>query len=129
MTKGGVKIMLRLEGLCILFTALLVYSKLGFGWGEFALYFLVPDISLMGYLAGPKIGALSYNLAHSYIGPIILLGAGFTLMPATNCVGLIWLAHICFDRALGYGLKYAEGFGITHLGLIGNQYRNNLITK
>jgi hypothetical protein len=26
---------------------------------------------------------------------------------------MIWLAHIGFDRALGYGLKYSSGFGVT----------------
>jgi hypothetical protein len=34
-------------------------------------------------------------------------------------VGLIWCAHIGFDRALGYGLKSPEGFRFTHLGKIG----------
>jgi hypothetical protein len=34
-------------------------------------------------------------------------------------IAMIWLAHIGFDRALGYGLKYASGFGFTHLGRIG----------
>jgi hypothetical protein len=32
---------------------------------------------------------------------------------------MIWLAHIGFDRALGYGLKYVAGFASTHLGRIG----------
>jgi Domain of unknown function (DUF4260) len=32
---------------------------------------------------------------------------------------LIWLAHIGFDRALGYGLKYEVGFSFTHLGRVG----------
>jgi hypothetical protein len=29
---------------------------------------------------------------------------------------LIDLAHVGFDRMLGYGLKYGTGFGDTHLG-------------
>ena len=125
-TKGGISYLLRLEGLCVLTIALIVYAKLGFGWNTFALYFLVPDISLIGYLAGSRIGALSYNLAHSYVGSIVLLGVGFVSMPALYCVGLIWIAHIGFDRSLGYGLKYADGFGFTHLGLIGKQKRINI---
>ncbi len=125
-TKGGISYLLRLEGLCVLTIALIVYAKLGFGWNTFALYFLVPDISLIGYLAGSRIGALSYNLAHSYVGSIVLLGFGFVSMPALYCVGLIWIAHIGFDRSLGYGLKYADGFGFTHLGLIGKQKRINI---
>ncbi|MGQ7476239.1 DUF4260 family protein [Streptococcus suis] len=33
--------------------------------------------------------------------------------------GLIWLAHIGWDRAFGYGLKYESGFKHTHLGDLG----------
>ena len=36
-----------------------------------------------------------------------------------GAVALIWAAHIAVDRALGYGLKYGAGFGLTHLGRIG----------
>ena len=42
---------------------------------------------------------------------------GQTLMWA-----LIWAAHIGFDRALGYGLKYPTSFGETHLGRIGRRH-------
>ncbi len=119
-TKGIVRLILRLEGLFILITAMLAYSKLGFGWNTFALFFLTPDISLVGYLVGPRLGALGYNTAHSYIGAIVCLVAGFLLSaPMLSCAGIIWCAHIGFDRALGYGLKYSDGFGFTHLGLIG----------
>lgn len=119
-TKGAVRSILRLEGLCVLIAALLAYSKLGFGWGTFAIFFLTPDISFLGYLAGPRIGAVSYNIAHSYIGAITCLVAGFLLPePILLCAGVIWSAHVGFDRALGYGLKYSAGFGFTHLGLIG----------
>jgi hypothetical protein len=119
-TTGGVRIVLRLEGLCVLIAALIVYPKSGLGWGTFAIYFLVPDISFLGYLAGPKVGAFSYNLAHSYIGAVTCLVAGIAL-PASAflCAGIIWCAHIGFDRALGYGLKYSGGFSLTHLGRIG----------
>jgi len=95
-------------------------SCFGLGWGTFALFFLTPDLSLLGYLAGPKIGAVSYNLAHSYIGAVVCLAAGVVFpAPTILCIGLIWCAHIGFDRALGYGLKYPDGFGFTHLGRIG----------
>jgi hypothetical protein len=96
------------------------YSKFGAGWGTFAACFLLPDLSFLGYLAGPRIGAFTYNVAHSYIGPLLCTTA-FLLYPSAslNAAILIWLAHIGFDRALGYGLKYSEGFKHTHLGLIG----------
>jgi len=117
---GAVRGVLRLEGLCVLIASTLAYSKYGLGWGTFAWYFLAPDISFLGYLAGPRIGALGYNLAHSYIGAVACLTAGLIMPePAMLCAGLIWSAHIGFDRALGYGLKYSRGFGYTHLGRIG----------
>jgi hypothetical protein len=104
----------------LLIAALIAYSKLGFSWGSFALYFLVPDLSFLGYFAGPRVGAICYNLAHSYIGAIACLGTGLFLpAPTIICLGIIWCAHIGFDRALGYGLKYFDGFAFTHLGRIG----------
>lgn len=119
-TTGYVRLLLRLEGLAVLVAALFAYSRWGLGWGTFALYFLVPDVSFLGYLGGPKVGAAAYNLAHSYAGAIICLLAGLLLpAPAALGAGLIWCAHIGFDRALGYGLKYGQGFGYTHLGRIG----------
>ena len=119
-TVGAVRVVLRLEGLCVLIAASVAYSKFGLGWGTFALFFLTPDISFLGYLAGPKVGAVTYNLAHSYIGAVACIVIGFLLpAPIILCAGIIWCAHIGFDRALGYGLKYSTGFGFTHLGRIG----------
>jgi hypothetical protein len=119
-TTGAVRWILRLEGLCVLIVALLFYPKFGFSWGTFALCFLIPDLSFLGYLAGPHVGALLYNSAHSYIGAIsCLVAASFLMTPVLSCVGVIWCAHIGLDRALGYGLKYSAGFSFTHLGLIG----------
>lgn len=120
--SGGVRVLLRIEGLCVLVVSLLAYAKLGGGWGIFALFFLAPDLSFLGYLAGPRVGAVSYNVAHSIIGPLVLLAAGVLLSaPAAVTAGIIWIAHIGFDRALGYGLKYSAGFKFTHLGLIGRE--------
>lgn len=119
-TKGGVRSVLRIEGLCVLVGAAIVYAKSNFGWGTFALFFLAPDLSLIGYLVGAKVGAISYNVAHSYIGAITCVVVGMLFQsPVLQCAAIIWCAHIGFDRALGYGLKYAEGFGFTHLGRIG----------
>ena len=119
-TTGAVRWVLRLEGLVVLIAALLAYSRFGLGWGNFALFFLVPDISFFGYLAGLRVGAVSYNMAHSYIGAIVCLVTSFFFtVPILSTVGIIWCAHIGFDRALGYGLKYSAGFRFTHLGSIG----------
>lgn len=110
----------RLEGLALLALAALAYARFGQGWGLFAILFLAPDLSFAGYLAGPRVGAWAYNLAHSLIGPLLLMGAGLlAAAPLAITLSLIWLAHLGFDRALGYGLKSPEAFGVTHLGLIG----------
>ncbi|WP_415878217.1 DUF4260 domain-containing protein [Methylomonas sp. TEB] len=119
-TTGAVRVLLRLEALCVLLAACIAYAKLDLNWSTFALYFLVPDISLLGYFAGAKVGAISYNTAHSYLGAVASLVIGLTVpSSALQCAGLIWCAHIGFDRALGYGLKYPAGFDFTHLGRIG----------
>lgn len=114
------RIVLRAEGAAILIVATILYAKAGGSWWLFALLFLAPDVSLLGYLGGAGIGATVYNAAHTLIGPLLLAALGwalpaYTLLP----LALIWLAHIGFDRLLGYGLKYAAGFNFTHLGGIG----------
>jgi len=117
---GGVRTLLRLEGAVVLGVALAAYAQFGAGWGVFALWLLAPDLSLLGYLAGPRTGAALYNAAHSYVGPVLLLALGVLAgMPWAVAGSLIWLAHIGMDHALGYGLKYASGFAATHLGRIG----------
>jgi hypothetical protein len=122
--SGGVRWLLRLEGLAVAAAAAIMYEKSGFGWGVFALFFLAPDISFLGYLVGNRFGAVAYNAAHSYISALACFSAGLVLAsPALEVAGLIWCAHIGFDRALGYGLKYAAGFNFTHLGRIGRSER------
>ena len=116
---GGVKTLLRLEGLAVLSAAVFLYWHAGFSWAQFAILFLAPDVSFIGYLFGREAGAAAYNAAHSTNGALGLAVAAVALdQPAMIAVALIWLAHIGFDRALGYGLKYGAGFGFTHLGRI-----------
>ena len=118
--SGGVRTLLRLEGLALFLGMVLLYAVWGGSWLVFALLFLAPDLSFLAYLAGPRAGALVYNAAHSYLAPVALMTAGFALSsPLPLSVAMIWLAHIGIDRALGYGLKYAAGFGLTQLGRIG----------
>jgi hypothetical protein len=98
----------------------LLYAVWGGSWLVFVLLFLVPDLSFLAYLANSRTGAIVYNAAHSYMAPVALLTVGFALeWPLLLSIAMIWLAHIGIDRALGYGLKYAAGFGFTHLGRIG----------
>ena len=121
-TNGGVRTVLRLEALGVLILALAANAKWGVGWGRFALFFFVPDLSMLGYFAGPRFGAVSYNVGHSYLGGMACLALGVLLPePLFVDAAILWFAHVGFDRALGYGLKYSAGFGTTHLGLIGKK--------
>lgn len=118
--SGGVKWVLRIEGLAILLISIYGYSYREFSWVIFFVFFLAPDLSFLGYLVSSKVGAISYNFAHSLIGAALCFGLGiFYPNEILSIVGTIWLAHIGFDRALGYGLKYSKGFGYTHLGRVG----------
>ena len=117
---GGVRILLRLEGLTLFLAMVLLYATWGGSWWIFAILFLAPDLSFIAYLADIRSGAIVYNAAHSYLAPVALMTLGFAFPePLTLSIAMIWLAHIGFDRALGYGLKYSAGFGFTHLGRIG----------
>ncbi|WGR74456.1 MULTISPECIES: DUF4260 domain-containing protein [unclassified Bradyrhizobium] len=119
---GGVRLLLRLEGLTLFAGMTLLYGAWGGSWTLYLLLFLVPDLSFLAYLSDAKFGAMVYNAAHSYLAPVTLMTLGFGLAsPLTLSIALIWLAHIGVDRALGYGLKYSAGFGFTHLGRIGRQ--------
>lgn len=120
--NGGVRLLLRAEGLVVLAASAAAYAQFGAGWGWFAALFLLPDVSFLAYLAGPRWGALAYNVAHSYIGAVGLLAVGVLgASPMLLAAALVWCAHIGFDRLLGYGLKYGAGFGLTHLGRLGPQ--------
>ena len=118
--SGFPRLLLRLEGLVVLTISLYFYNELDGGWLLFALLLLAPDLSFLGYLAGPGPGSTLYNIAHSYLLPGALGVLEFMLQqPLLYSIALIWTAHIGLDRLLGYGLKYATGFHDTHLGRIG----------
>ena len=117
---GGVALALRLEGAAALAAAALAYRVLDGNWLTFALLFLVPDVSMLGYLVNRSTGAAIYNIGHTYLTPGALALTGFAFAaPSLFGPALIWAAHIGFDRMLGYGLKYRAGFGATHLGFNG----------
>lgn len=110
---------LQWEGAGVAVACGVIYGQNGGSWLLFAALLLVPDIVMLGYLAGPRMGAAVYNLGHSYSGPLTLAAIGAaTDTQITLLIALIWGAHIGMDRALGYGLKYASGFKDTHLGRV-----------
>jgi len=117
---GAPRALLRLEGALTLITAVAAYHAMGGSWGWLAALFLLPDLSMLGYLAGPRLGAAAYNAGHSHVAPAALAAVALALgAPQWALLGaLIWVAHIGFDRMLGYGLKY-DRFGATHLGHLG----------
>lgn len=114
---GTPRTLLRVEGLVMLVAGIAAYTMLGASWSVFALLFLVPDVTLLGYLVDPRVGAHVYNAGHGLVGPALLA-------PFAPALAAIWLAHIGFDRALGYGLKYRSAFTATHLGRIGRHLPN-----
>jgi len=122
---GGIpRLLLRLEGLAALVAAVIAYRIQGGTWGWFAALFLVPDLSMLGYLAGARLGSVCYNAAHSYLGAALLAAAAYGAHSTLGWqLAAIWCAHVGFDRALGYGLKYATAFTDTHLGRIGRAAR------
>jgi hypothetical protein len=114
------QLILKLEQLALFALALYLFQPLGYAWWGFALLFLAPDLGMLGYLAGPRPGAIAYNLAHHQGLAILLYLAGAAAAsPLLQFAGLLLLAHSSFDRILGYGLKHADSFKHTHLGWIG----------
>ncbi|MCR5887569.1 DUF4260 domain-containing protein [Hymenobacter sp. J193] len=114
------KALLKLEELAELLLALLVFAHLPYTWWVLPATFLLPDVSMLGYLAGPRVGAWSYNLAHHKALAVAVGVAGWFLgQPVLVLVGTVLLFHSAFDRMLGYGLKYTTSFQHTHLGRVG----------
>jgi hypothetical protein len=122
-----VRSLLRFEGLAAAAVAGVLYARTGASWWLFATLWLAPDLSMLGYLAGPRWGARVYNAVHCYAAPLALAVSAL-LLHATNLLpfALIWVNHIGVDRLLGYGLKYPAGFGWTHLGRQGRGRKESI---
>jgi len=58
------KNLLKLEELFLLGLSIFLFSRLDYGWGWYALLFLTPDLSMIGYLHSPRFGSWTYNLVH-----------------------------------------------------------------
>ena len=110
------RLLLSIEEAALLVAAVTLYAYLHFSWLLFAALFLAPDLFMLGYLANPRVGSALYNLGHWLILPLALLGfAVFQHHPIVMAISIIWIAHITFDRTLGYGFKYPTFFKDTHL--------------
>ena len=120
MTNGAVRRWLRLEGLAAFAAGLALFGANGGNWLLVIPLLLLPDISAVGYLVSPRVGAMTYNVAHNWAPGLVGLGLGFWFAaPALQLIGAILIAHVGMDRAAGYGLKLPGAFGETHLGRIG----------
>ena len=114
------KIVVRLEEFAFFLFSIYLFTLLPLPWWYFPALLLVPDLGMLGYLAGPRVGAVIYNLVHHrglallYYVLGVLLGTSWL-----GLAGVILFAHSSLDRVFGYGLKLADGFGHTHLGRIG----------
>ena len=114
------KNLLKLEELFLFGLALFLFSQLDYGWGWYALLFLAPDLSMLGYLANPRLGSWTYNLIHHKGLSVALYIAGFLLsVPWLMFAGTLLLGHSSLDRVFGYGLKREDAFQNTHLGMVG----------
>lgn len=112
--------LLRLEGLVVGAVATYLFSLASGDWLLFALLALVPDVGMLGYFGGTRVGAATYNLLHTESLPVAVAAAAIAFQwPLVLSVALVWLAHIGLDRMLGYGLKLPYAFKETHLGRIG----------
>ena len=108
--------LLRVESVALFVLSVLLYRVNGGGWLMFGVLLLAPDLSMLGYLAGPQVGAAIYNTFHTYAMPAVVGALGMIFAsPLMVAVALIWFAHIGMDRTVGYGLKYPSSFKDTHL--------------
>jgi len=117
-----VKNILKLEELAMFGLCLWALYFLGAKWWCYPLLLLGPDISMIGYAGGNKIGAFMYNLFH-HKGVAVLFFVIGLLLPdmIIQIAGIILFGHSSMDRMFGYGLKLKEGFKFTHLGLVGKK--------
>lgn len=111
--------------------AVVLTIAVGYAWWWLLALFLVFDLSMLGYLHGPRVGAWCYNVVHSYALPALVGAAAVAAAAFENPIdwlgvlAIAWVFHIGVDRALGYGLKTPEGFEHTHLGPIGKARRGS----
>lgn len=112
--------LLKLEHIALFAFSIFLFSHTAFEWWWFPLLILSPDISMVGYLGGSRMGAFFYNLFHHQAVAIIVLCIGWQFeIEWIYLAGIILFGHSNMDRVFSYGLKYEDSFSHTHLGMIG----------
>jgi len=114
------KNLLKLEELFMFALSIFLFSKLDFAWWWYPVLLFTPDLSMIGYLVSPQVGAVTYNFIHhkAFGISVFVLGVILANQPL-QLTGLILFGHSSMDRIFGYGLKYSDSFQHTHLGVIG----------
>lgn len=116
------KSLIQLEEIAMVALSIYALYLLGVSWWFYVILLIGPDISMLGYLAGEKPGAISYNLFHHKGTAIAFFLVGLISNSwILQVVGILLFGHSSMDRILGYGLKYFTAFTDTHLGKIGSQ--------
>jgi hypothetical protein len=108
-------------GAAVLLTASIVtFTHVDAGGWVFPVFAIGPDLAFLagigqtGSLARgqmPSRAVPLYNALHRLWGPLALgIAAAAGLLPPGLLVGaLVWGFHVCFDRAVGYGLRTRDG--------------------
>jgi hypothetical protein len=115
-----VTLLLRAEHVAIFVAGVITYVALGGSWLLLLPVLLAIDVSMVGYLAGPRLGAITYNAGHNLVVALAALGIGWWAgLGWLQLLSALWVGHVGMDRSLGYGLKLPSDFRDTHLGRIG----------
>ncbi|WP_413376015.1 DUF4260 domain-containing protein [Alkalihalobacillus sp. 1P02AB] len=108
--------LIRIEYAVAFLLCLFLYVHLDYSFFLFAILLLLPDVTMIGYFINNQVGARLYNVGHSFIIPITLTVFSLSMgVSSLLMIALIWFAHICMDRALGFGLKSNHHFKETHI--------------
>ena len=117
--------LLKLEEAAMFGFSIYLFTLTDFAWWWYLALILAPDIGMLGYIINNKVGAITYNLFHHKAIAIAVLGLGYYLSdPWVTLSGIILFGHSSLDRIFGYGLKYADSFQRTHLGIVGKNQEN-----
>ena len=120
MVTGAVRTLLRLEGAVAFAFAVGLYLRFGGSAWLLVPLLLAVDLSMVGYLVNPRLGAAAYNALHSWAPGLAVLAVGLVSeSDALAVAGAVLVGHVGVDRMSGYGLKYPTAFADTHLGQIG----------
>src|SRR5437868_13328742 len=97
---GGPRFWLRVEGLGAFLAGAVAFNLLGGDPFVFIVALLLVDVSMVGYLRGPAVGATIYNLAHNWFTAIAVLGIGY----GTGTSGLVLAGGVVVDHVGGVRL-------------------------